>query len=220
MNGENSPPRAHSRSTVLIPVVAAVVLLVCIVIFRSHQAKTKAQLDRISGQNEMLRQELADAQAAIRNLSSGDSSVSTKTRLTEKRERMAPQPAAPETETLHLEAPSVESTADGLAANLEYRPDGEATLPERITLVVRVPAGGTARILSLAPTGSGNQSVLEAVINPAGTLGMVECSTAELNSLAFVLEVSEPVTATVRGSEGIIDFELDIQPDGCAVRKL
>jgi hypothetical protein len=40
------------------------------------------------------------------------------------------------------------------------------------------------------------------------------------DSLKFDLTVSAPVKATVRGSDGILDFEIDITPDGCSVSKL
>ncbi len=123
-------------------------------------------------------------------------------------------------ETLFLQEPEARQTEDGIVARFAFEPESAAPLPDRITLVVRVPSASEARILSLVPVAAASDSNLEVVVNGRGNLGMIEGSPAELAALVFEVTVSEPVKATVRGSEGIKAFEMDIRPDGCSVRKL
>ena len=125
-----------------------------------------------------------------------------------------------EPETLFLQDPEVRRTADGLVARFAFEPEDGAPLPDLITLVVRVPSDSESKILSLVPVAAATDSNLECVVNTKGNLAMIEGSSAELAALVFEVTVSEPVKATVRGSEGIKAFEMDITAAGCTVRKL
>ena len=215
MNPDTSKNCSRSPLSLIALAAPTVVLLAILLAVWSNHTKTKDQLNQLDVQNSELEKQLAAAQAAIQQLNSGDSSAATRDRLAQQREaRIAPEPIE-EKETLLLQKPTVEQVPDALLVHLHYIPDSGIELPDSVTLVVRIPGGTTSRILSLE-----SNSAAEAIVNATGNLGMVECTPSEQNSLDFELKVSEPVTATVRGSEGIIDFEMDIAPDGCTVRKL
>jgi hypothetical protein len=123
-----------------------------------------------------------------------------------------------EPETLLLQPPTVTANSDGtLTARFRFEPIEGVELPEQLTVVVRAPG---AQIIAFKPVAEPAFSSIVCVVNAKGNLGMIEGSPADLSGLEFELTVSEPVTATVRGSDGIRDFELDITPAGCTVRKL
>jgi len=191
------------------------VLLAALIYFGAERNRTNDRLDRLAMQNSALQAALKDAQKQIDEMSSGDSSPAARKQSEETLIARSPQPAE-ETETLFLQEPAVEQTADGLLVHLKYVPEAGTELPETTTIVFRVSDAGTAKIVSLNAAGSD----AKAIISPKKTLAMIECSPAEIGSLEFKLTVSEPTTATARGSEGIIDFEMDITPAGCSVRSL
>jgi len=199
-------------------VLTVILLIVAAYLWHSHTA-SKDQLQLLSVQNSRLQEELATARKEIDNLNSGDSSAATRERLAAARATAKPSTPKVEIETLFLQTPTVEQTAEGLAVRLAFKPGDDVELPDKTSLVVRVPGGG-ARILSFKPVSEPDYSSIMFVVNAKGDLGMIEGSPSELGALEYELVVSGPVKATVRGSEGIIDFELDITPDSCTVRKL
>ncbi len=218
MNESSTPNRSRNPLIIGLSLAPALILLVVAVKLWSNHTETKEQLGQLSVQNRQLQQALAAAQAEISNLNSGDSSPAASERLTKARQERTTAPVVAEVETLFLQTPTVEQTSKGLDVLLEFVPGENISLPDNLTLVARVPASPTARILAVKPLSKDGD--VSGIVNPAGTLGLIECSPSALNTLSFRLTVSEPVTATVRGSEGIIDFEIDITPEGCTVRKL
>jgi len=211
----------HPRTPAILLYLASVTVLLIIssILWYLH-TQSKDQLQALYVQNSRLQQELDAAKREISNLSSGDSSQATRERLSGARRDQAPAPAHAEAETFFLQTPTVRKTADGLAVRLAFNPGSGIDLPEEITLVVRVPAGGASKIISLKPVSETGDIGVGSIVNAGGNLALLQGSTADLGGLILDLTVSEPGTATVRGSEGIIDFELDITPEACNVRKL
>lgn len=206
---------------IIIPSLASIAILVIVAGFLwLRHAESKDKLQALSVQNSRLQQELSAAKKEISNLQGGDSSKKTKERLASKRESRPPQPVEDEAETLVLQTPTVRQTAEGLVVHFEFKPSGGIELPENIILAVRVPTSSPSRLMRLAPVSETDSSSIRSVINPAGYIGFIQGSSADLGTLAFEFTVSAPVKATVSGSEGIIDYEFDISPDGCTARKL
>jgi hypothetical protein len=207
----------RSVSVVLFLASTVLLLLAATYLWRAHM-ESKDQLNELSVQNSRLQEELAAAKAEIDDLSSGDSSRSTRERLAELRESTPIPPPKEAVETLFLKDPTVQQTDAGLKVALEFQLGEGIDLPEQITLVVRIPSSSAARIHSFdaasSDLGSGS------IVNASGKLAMIQCTPSELGGLAFDLTVTEPVKAQVRGSDGILDFELEITPNGCTVRKL
>ncbi len=194
-------------------------LIVAAFLWRAHE-ESKDLLNELSVQNSRLQQELAIAKQEISNLNSGDSSPVVRERLASIRENRAPQPVDEEVESLVLQTPTVRQTPAGLVVHFEFKPSDGIELPKDIILAVRVPMSSSSRLLALAPVSETENANIRSVINPAGYIGFIQGAPADLGTLAFEFTVSEPVKATVSGSEGIIDYEFDITPDGCTVRKL
>lgn len=194
-------------------------LVIGLMAWKSHQTKND-KLDRLEAQNRKLEQDLNAAILEIRMMNSGDSSETARQNLDTARQVRTPVPAEPEIETLILQTPSVQETPDGLQARLVFETGEEHTLPEDLTLVVRVPSSSTARILSFSPESVPDGARVDVILNTTGKLAYIQCTPADLDALAFLLKVTEPITATVRGSEGIHDFEVDIAPGESTFRKL
>lgn len=203
-----------------IPYLLAAILFLALFILWQELASTRQSLTELQEQKSTLSGELKTAKAELDQLNSGDSSIQTRERLAATRSVQATDPVKEETETLFLQEPSVEKTTDGLTVRFGFEPDKNIELPPSITLVVRVPGNSNSKILSLKVAGGSGSAGVSPIVNATGNLGMIEGTPAELGTLSFELTVTAPVKAIIRGSEGIIDFEIDIAPDACTVRKL
>ncbi len=223
MNKSTSPNRPRNPLIVALYLAPTVILLLAIAMLWRNHTEATDRVQQLTVQNSKLQQELTTAKAEINDLNSGDSSKETRERLSTMRTNRTSLPVNPvkeEVETLFLQEATVQQTSAGLAVHLEFNVGEGLNLPEDITLVVRVPGNSSSKIVSLHPASAANEASAEGIVNATGSLGIIQCSPSELNTLAFALTVTEPVKATIRGSEGIIDFEIDIAPDGCTVRKL
>ena len=210
----------RGKSSVL---ATAAMFLIVILLWRD-QSKMKTAQAELTHQNEALREDLAAKQTALASAHTElDFFKTGNTRKTAQENISKLNPAKPapdaEVETLQLHPPTVSQTAEGLVAHIEFNSITDE-LPDQITLVVRVPGNTEAKILKLTPVGVPEGSTVACVINAQGKLAMIEGSSETLKTLAFELTVSAPVKARVRGSDGILDFELDITPSGCSVQKL
>lgn len=215
----NNPSPSPKPHLAWIQYLLMALLLLALLLLWRELTDTRKNLAEILEQKSTLVGTLKSANAELLQLKSGDSSIQTRERLEVAREAKAAEPEKEEMETLSLRTPTVEKTTDGLAVRFGFEPDENTELPSSITLVVRVPDSSSSRIVALKATGTGASRVVP-IVNAMGILAIIEGSPAELNTLSFELTVTAPVKATVRGSEGIIDFEMDITPDACTVRKL
>jgi uncharacterized protein YoxC len=218
-----SPLRSKKYPAIGSLIATAAMFLIVVLLWRDL-SKTKSFQQELAAKNETLSQELANKQSELivarTEFDSFKTNVLVKA-MEEKSAKVKPIIAktVEEPETLFLQEPTVSQTADGLVARFQFKPDTDIELPERVTLVARIPSGSEANILSLKPVAA-SHAVIEHVVNTSGKLAMIEGSPADLEALLFELTVSAPVKATVRGSAGIKDFEMDITPSGCTVRKL
>jgi hypothetical protein len=196
--------------------MAAAALLLIVLFLWRDQLKMKANMAEMAEQNDQLQLSLATAQSELNDFKTGAPAKRPPAATT----RARPAPPAEEPESLLLQEPVVRQTTEGLIARFAFKPVGTEELPKQITLVVRVPANSSAKILSLVPVSTPSYSSVATVVNKEGKLGMVEGSPADLEALTYELTVSSPVKATVRGSKGIAPFEIDISPDSATVRRL
>jgi hypothetical protein len=218
-----SPLRSKKNPAIGSLVATAAMFLIVVLLWRDL-SKTKSFQQELAAKNETLGQELATVKSELKSANTeldffktGDFSKTTKEKVA-KTAPVVPKPVE-EPETLLLQEPTVQQTSSGLVVRFQFKPDTDIQLPERVTLVARIPNGSEAKILSLKPVAA-SHAVIEHVVNASGKLAMIEGSPADLEALLFELTVSAPVKATVRGSAGIKDFEMDITPSGCTVRKL
>lgn len=220
MNESPSPTRSTGSPTILLSLIAIIILLVVVGLLWKMHVDSKSLMEKLSAQNLRLEQDLKNAQAEINDLNSGDSSPATRERLSSMRESRPSQPVVDEVETLVLQAPTVRQSPAGLVVHFEFKPADGIELPEDIILAVRLPMSSSSKLLELAPVAGTENANIRTVINPAGYIGFIQGSPDDMGALAFEFTVSAPVKAVVSGSEGIVDFEFDITPDGCTVRKL
>jgi hypothetical protein len=216
ISGKNTPSRGSLIAT-------GAMFLIVILLWRDL-SQTKKLQHELTMRNEQLGQELASVKSELKSthdeldfFKTGDFGKTTKERSADV--VPAKPVAVEEKETLFLQNPTVSETASGLVVHLQFNP-ADTELPGNITLVARVPGDSDAKIVSLKPTSDAGYSTVECIVDAKGKLGMIEGSPTDLKALAFALTVSAPVKATVRGSEGIKDFELDITAAGCTVRQL
>jgi hypothetical protein len=203
--------------------VATTAMFLIVVFLWRDQSRMKADALKLAEQNARLQQSMATTEAALKSTQSeldffktGDFRKPAQEQVIQHKP-VASEPVE-EMETLFLQPPTVSQTEDGLVARFEFKPVAE--LPDQITLVVRVPENAGAKILKLVPAQHSPDTDVVCIVNLSGTLGMIEGTPEDLKSLAFELTVSAPVKARVRGSEGILDFELDITTDGCTAQQL
>ena len=216
---KNAPSPSPNPRLAWIQFLLMALLLLALYLLWRELTHTRKSLAEVLDKNSALAENLKSTNAELVQLKSGDSSIETRERLEAVRNAKAEEPIKEEMETLLLQAPTVEQTADGLTVRFGFEPDENIELPSSITLVVRVPDSSSSRIVALKATGTGASNVVP-IVNAKGILAIIEGSPAELDTLSFELTVTAPVKATFRGSEGIIDFEMDITPDACSVRKL
>ncbi|NNJ70795.1 MAG: hypothetical protein HKP10_05845 [Kiritimatiellales bacterium] len=183
-----------------------------------NQSGTNEKLAVLAEKNSHLRDQLSTARSELDFFKTGDSRAGAK--KTPIKAATSVTKSAEEPETLFLQEPSVIRTGSGLIARFGFDPVDSQTLPEMITLVIRVPSKSETTILSLKPVTESAYSNVDVVVNAKGNLGMIEGSPADLQALEFELTVSGPATVTVRGSKGIKAFEMDVAESGCTVRKL
>jgi len=207
----SNPPAAGAA------LLAFILLLLALHLWR-EQARMKTELADQSAEKNRLEQALAEIRDELDFLKTREPRAETGTNPVAT--RPVPKARAEEQETLFLQKPTIAQTASGLTTRFGFTPAENIPLPEMITIVIRVPDSAESIIRSLKPVMQSSYSSIDFLVNPNGTLGMIEGSPADLKALEFELIVSGPTKATVRGSEGIIDFEMDISPAGCVVRKL
>ena len=216
-----SKPNPFKPASILRSMVATAILITFAALW-FNQSRTEDRLQELSVENEALKEQLLSTERELDALNSGDSSAETRERLSAARQAAAPVAPVVEIETLFLQEPVVEMTSEGLRVHLDFIPDENIALPEEVTLVVRIPASAEGRIVAMdsgAEDDAGGETNV-AVVNAGGRLAMIQYRPGGRDSLKFDLTVSAPVKATVRGSEGILDFEIDITPDGCSVSTL
>ena len=220
MRADNpAKPSFKPRPPIYHYITMGIALIGVLLIWRQQQA-VQLQVRALVAQNHGLQQELKEARSEIENLNSGDSSMAAKARTESVREAIQDRVPMEEQETLSLQPPTVQSAPDRLSVRFSFQSVEGAALPNRLTLVVRVPAGAESKIVSLKPLADPSYSDVECIVDARGKLGMIEGSPVDLQALSFELVVSAPVTALVRGSEGIKDFNLAITADGCTVHPL
>ena len=216
MNSNSTESTSSARNSLkpIFYIVLTVILLAGAFLYRG-QAALETDMQDLAAEKDQLQKELAAAHSELEFFKTGDFS-----KKVAKTVKTKPTPKIVIPETLYLQEPTVSTVSSGLAARFSFEPDEGISLPEQITLVVRIPSNVEGKILSLKPIDAAGYSKVEFLINPQGDLGMIEGSPADLSALEFELTVSAPVTATVRGSKGIKAFEIDIAAHGCSVRKL
>lgn len=198
----------------------AFLLLAALAVLWTSRTRTRDRLEQLSVEKNQLEQQLADARRQIEDFNSGDSSAQTRERLAAARKTRVAEPVQEEIETLFLQPPTVEKTADGLTVRLGFQPGENVELPPSMTLVVRIPDGSSAKIISLKTVGADDRPDVSYVVNSTGTLGLIDGLPLGQGAPSFELTVTAPVKATIRGSKGVADFELDIADGECTVRKL
>lgn len=220
MNESTISNRPRTLLANILSLFLTVILLIVAAFLWRSQTESKDQLEALSVQNSRLQENLEAARKEIDNLSSGDSSIATRERLEANSRSATPKPVMEETETLFLQTPTVEQTSEGLVVRFGFEPEPDADLPESITLVVRVPRSSGSKIAAFKAATAREGANITSVISPNQDLCLIEGSPEALGSLSFELIVTEPVTAIIRGSEGILDFEMDITPQELNLRQL
>ncbi len=213
----DTAPLPHKKMSSIGSYIATAAMFLVVVFLWRDLARTKdVQLD-LTEQNDRLRKEISTTQDELDSFKRGD----FETRV--KKENTEAVPAKPkpveEPETLRLQTPSISQTATGLVTRLTF----QSTLPSPpalIAIVVRLPGDSEAIIQSFSPVNKSAYTNVKARVDGSGKFAIFQGNPTALNALQFDLAISEPVTATVRGSKGIKAFEIDIAPDASKVRKL
>ncbi len=189
------------------------------------QSRMKNALGELSLENGQLRAELAAARADLAKATTeldfyktGDFSRQAAAAKTDPKPAPPPTSIVAEPETLRLLPPSVQSVDEGLVVRLSFE-SATAEPPDLVALVVRIPAGSGARIVKFDAADPAAFANAKGKTDASGTFAVIQGSPAA-SAVAFDLTVSGPVTATVRGSNGIKDFEIDIAPGQPAVRPI
>ncbi|MBA4386614.1 MAG: hypothetical protein C0404_01455 [Verrucomicrobia bacterium] len=125
---------------------------------------------------------------------------------------------SPQPGKLTLAGTAVKQTRNGLAATIRFSA-GPATQPESLSLIVRLPRTGNARILDLASDDSVKYSGIGKRVSEDGKFAIFQGTPEPLSSAQFLLEVSGPTTADIRGTCGIEPFQLGIQPTGTEIHR-
>jgi hypothetical protein len=203
--------------------IATFAMFLLVILLWRDQSRMKAHTLILEQQNIQLQKSMAVTQSALESatdaldfLKSGDFRKSDQETIPNAAP-VIPEPIE-EVETLLLQTPTVSQTAEGLVARLAF--ESISVVSDQMTMVVRVPQNSDSKILKLAPAGNSSDTDVVCIVNLQGTLAIIEGTSDELHALDFELTVSAPVKATVRGSDGIRDFEIDITPSDCTVRKL
>jgi cell division protein FtsB len=205
--------------------LATVILLLLLVLLWIDRSRTKSaqqdlaqQRSELAQQNQTLTQELSIAHSELDFLKSGNAAMAASDKPA-RHERIKTE-SVEDPETLFLQPPTVLENDGKLTARFKFEPEENTSLPDQITLVVRVPGNTDAKIIALKTLSTSSYSDVNVLVNAQGNLGMIEGTPSDISALEFEVTVSAPVAVTVRGSVGIKDFEMDISPLGCVVRKL
>ena len=210
-NQENTAPSSPGRRFPAAGYLVAALLAVIVLILWRNQSAMKSNLDMLSARNAELEEKLAAAESPVEGRVRSEPASE---------ERQAAPVAEPATETIRLNTPSVEKTAEGLTAHLEFEPDASHGPLDLIALVVRIPGESVARIVAFEPADKGRFSDIRQRVDEKGKFAIFQGTPDKLKKLRFDLTVSGPVTATVRGSKGIRAFEIIVAENGSAVRPL
>jgi hypothetical protein len=219
----DAPKKTPAKSTY----IATAALFFIVLFLWRDSANMKADVLLLTEQNTELQKELkerseqmhaklAKAQSDLAHFKASIPQKSTKkpnARVIEK-----PKPVE-YPETLLLQTPEISQTPDGLLARIHF----QSTLsepPGLLALVVRIPRGSEAVIQGFNPVDETAYTDVNFRINESGKFAIFQGNPIHLNALEFNLTVSAPVTATIRGTEGIQPFEIDIDPSNPSVRKL
>lgn len=178
----------------------------------------KEQNRQLKEQNQRLTVDLAHTRAEVNVFKTGDSASAKRMSSSEKTAKTIAEPIK-EPETLNLQSPSVSNIGDDLVAELSFE-SRISELPDLLALVVRLPNSSEAVIRTLSPVNEDAFSNVKARVDGSGKFAIFQGSPSDLKALRFYLTVSEPVTATIRGSKGITPFEITITPDSPSVRNL
>jgi hypothetical protein len=221
-------PSSHTAATRL-PALLILVgfLLLCGVLayLWNDLAQIKSAHREVMEENVRLRKRLAENRAGRESVSGpfpeSSSSAGVRPAVAEPRQPdAAPSAEAlPEANTLTLQQTAVRQTDFGLEASMQFEPANDTPL-EVFALVVRLPRDSDARILDLQPAGEAAYTEVAQRVAENGLFAVFHAVPTGLAPLRFNLSVSKPVTATVRGTNGIEPFEFHIQPGGAGIRKL
>lgn len=211
-----APPR--KRSHLVVYIIILVILFVAGKRFQSDREALNSHMEQMAEQNSQLQQALKVAEEQINQLSTGDRRT-LPANGEERPARITSRPKAPDPETLLLSEPVVSQTPNGIVTRFSLESTVDV-VPDLIALVVRVPSSTPATITRLEPVESDAFSSVKGRIDASGKFAVFQGTPEALESLDFSLEVSEQVTAIVRGSKGIRPFAIDIAPGGATVRKL
>jgi hypothetical protein len=220
-------PRPHNKVLLLGSTIAAVTLLLIVVFLWNGLSRMKTDMQILTEENtqrqklleeqsSQLQNQLVTARTELAHFKTGDPRSSAKKENTQVLEKPKPVEYP---ETLILQTPEISQTADGLSARIQF----QSTLtkaPGLLALVVRIPNGSNAVIKGFKPIDEAAYTDVKFRINESGKFAIFQGNPTHLDALVFELTVSEPVTATVRGTEGIKPFEIDIDPNNPSVRKL
>ena len=190
--------------------IMLLLLLLAAAVLWQRQVRLTSDIDRLISANAQLQEQLDDARSGP-----PDRTRSAATAPPEEQEK----DPEPEPETLIPQKPSVRKTEAGLAAVFGF----ESTLqqsPDLLALVVRLPNSSAAKIVGFGAAENSRYTDVRARIDESGKFAIFQGTPADLKALEFELEVSAPVTAVIRGSEGIHPFMVRIDADQPAVSRL
>jgi hypothetical protein len=210
---------ALNRST-----IATAILFLIVMILWRDQSRMKDDLLDMAQQKQQVQQQLDDTQSQLTEARSElDFFKTGDTGKTAEPKSVKPTPKTPEPEkepeNLILQPPSVSQTEAGLTARLVLEPT-DSGVPDLVALVVRLPGRSDSVITAFRPVDEAAYANVKSRIDESGRFAIFQGSPSGLDTLAFDLTVSAPVTATVRGTQGIKPFQIDIHPGNLLVRDL
>ena len=127
---------------------------------------------------------------------------------------MAPAPAA---KGLVLAGTHATPIAGGLRASMRFNPTTTEPIG-LVTVVVRVPKAGDARILDIEPLGNMVYGDVAKRVSEDGKFAIYQGTPQSVSALEFGLSVSGDTVADVRGTAGIGPFDLTINGSGATAR--
>lgn len=216
-------PAAHSGFKVALLTLAVVVVGGGMALLWGKVSSVSDAHARLAEENRRLREELSEAQSALNDprrmpWQRASSSGPAGEKEAEPRPEVT-EPPAP-LNSLVLEEAEVAASDDGaLVARMRFQPTSTDAL-DVFALVIRLPRTGESRILGLRPVGEAVYSNAVHRVAGDGFFAIYQAQPTGVGPLEFDLTVSEPGTATVRGTLGLEPFEMDIQPGTATVTKI
>jgi hypothetical protein len=220
---QNPAPTSSNKLAGKGRLIATAAMFLIVIFLWRDQAKMKADLLGVSEQKNQLSEQNIKLEKALKtahtDLAHFKVSIPQQSLKNQDQKEPAKETPAEYPETLILQPPQISQTADGLSARISF----ESTLnepPGLLALVVRLPSASEAMIQGFKPVDETAFTDIKFRINESGRFAIFQGNPIHLNALEFDLTVSAPVKATVRGTEGIKPFEIDIAADSSKVRKL